>query len=154
MELTKAYIDSILMRKESKILVCTTPVSVPLCVFVHTFLVVIHEGEVHRYEVFRFWGERQPQRGVVYKDLFKPWEGNSVFVSILQRLCHGCRFKVCILAEFSEGAECILREYSNYPFSHHYKYWGPNSNTFTAWLLKKAGIAYSLPRRAIGRNFL
>jgi hypothetical protein len=41
-----------------------------------------------------------------------------------------------------------------YPFRQRYLPWpGPNSNTFVAWVLRRAGIDYRLPWKAIGRNF-
>jgi hypothetical protein len=43
---------------------------------------------------------------------------------------------------------------TRYPHAHRYLPWpGPNSNTFAAWVLREAGVALELPRRAIGRNF-
>jgi hypothetical protein len=43
---------------------------------------------------------------------------------------------------------------SHYPFCHRYLPWpGPNSNTFAAWVLRRADIGFRLPGNAIGRNF-
>jgi hypothetical protein len=42
----------------------------------------------------------------------------------------------------------------DYPFRHRYAPWpGPNSNTFAAWVLHRAGIDLKLPWRAIGRKY-
>lgn len=42
----------------------------------------------------------------------------------------------------------------SYPYLDRYRPWpGPNSNTFVAWVLRRAGIDYRLPWKAIGRNF-
>lgn len=52
------------------------------------------------------------------------------------------------LKEALEGAE------NCYPFRDRYRPWpGPNSNTFVAWALRRAGVAHPLPWKAIGRNF-
>lgn len=41
-----------------------------------------------------------------------------------------------------------------YPYLHRYRPWpGPSSNTFVAWVLRRAGIDDRLPWKAIGRNF-
>lgn len=41
-----------------------------------------------------------------------------------------------------------------YPHRHRYRpFPGPNSNTFAAWVLRRAGIDYTLPWNAIGRGF-
>ena len=48
----------------------------------------------------------------------------------------------------------VLESAEAYPFCHRYAYWpGPNSNTFAAWVLRKAGIRHALARRAIGRGY-
>ena len=52
------------------------------------------------------------------------------------------------LKKVLEGAE------KRYPFRNRYLAWpGPNSNTFVAWVLRRAGIDHPLPWKAIGRNF-
>lgn len=51
--------------------------------------------------------------------------------------------------------KAILEEaQTRYPFCDHYAPWpGPNSNTFVAWVLRRAGIDFRLPWNAIGRNY-
>ncbi|HUF81575.1 MAG TPA: DUF3750 domain-containing protein [Burkholderiales bacterium] len=63
-----------------------------------------------------------------------------------------------IAAEW-RGAEAsalraVLEQPENYPHCRHYRYWpGPNSNTFAAWALRRAGIGFELGRRAIGSGW-
>jgi hypothetical protein len=59
-----------------------------------------------------------------------------------------------------EGAEALRLKDTletaarHYPYVQRYAPWpGPNSNTFVAWVLHRAGIDFRLPRNAIGRNF-
>ena len=41
-----------------------------------------------------------------------------------------------------------------YPYCHRYRpFPGPNSNTFVAWVLRRAGIDFRLPWKAVGRSF-
>jgi hypothetical protein len=41
-----------------------------------------------------------------------------------------------------------------YPHRDRYLPWpGPNSNTFVAWVLREAGIAFALPWKALGKDF-
>jgi uncharacterized protein DUF3750 len=48
----------------------------------------------------------------------------------------------------------VLESVERYPFCHKYRYWpGPNSNTFAAWVLRKAGIRYALGPMALGKRF-
>jgi hypothetical protein len=63
-----------------------------------------------------------------------------------------------IAAEWRGLAASALREVlerpEDYPHCQRYHYWpGPNSNTFAAWVLREAGIAYPLHWRAIGSHY-
>jgi hypothetical protein len=43
---------------------------------------------------------------------------------------------------------------SQYPYCSRYLPWpGPNSNTFVAWVLRRAGIDFPLPWKAIGKDY-
>ncbi|TMH22081.1 MAG: DUF3750 domain-containing protein [Betaproteobacteria bacterium] len=45
----------------------------------------------------------------------------------------------------------VLAEPERYPHGHRYRYWpGPNSNSYVAWVLRRAGIEYALGWRGIG----
>ena len=62
------------------------------------------------------------------------------------------------LAEFAgEEANRIhaaLTSPQDYPYRETYHYWpGPNSNTYVAWILRKAGIQFGLPTGAIGKDY-
>ncbi len=66
---------------------------------------------------------------------------------------------ICHAAEWS-GAEAealasVLCRPEEYPFRDLYRYWpGPNSNTYVAWALRRAGIAVDLDPRAVGKDYL
>jgi hypothetical protein len=50
--------------------------------------------------------------------------------------------------------ETLEKAEGQYPWCRRYLPWpGPNSNTFAAWVLRRAGIDYRLPWKAIGRNY-
>jgi hypothetical protein len=49
----------------------------------------------------------------------------------------------------------VLARVDHYPHWNRYRAWpGPNSNTFVAWVLREAGIDYSLDPRAIGKDYM
>ena len=63
-----------------------------------------------------------------------------------------------IVAEWRDAAAGTLRDVlerpEEYPHCQRYHYWpGPNSNTFAAWVLRRAGIDYPLDGRAIGCTY-
>ena len=48
----------------------------------------------------------------------------------------------------------VLREVEIYPHCDRYFVWpGPNSNTFVAWVLRRAGIAHPLHWMAFGKRY-
>ena len=64
-----------------------------------------------------------------------------------------------LAAEWDGGAAqeicAVLAKAGNYPHWNRYRAWpGPNSNTFVAWVLREAGLHYSLDPRAIGKDYM
>lgn len=63
------------------------------------------------------------------------------------------------LAAVWEGADAmrlaaVLSEAPSYPWSNRYRYWpGPNSNSFVAWVLQRAGVRYALHWKGIGKRW-
>jgi hypothetical protein len=48
----------------------------------------------------------------------------------------------------------LSRAAEEYPYRDHYCAWpGPNSNTFAAWVLRRAGVTFHVPWRAHGKNY-
>jgi hypothetical protein len=49
----------------------------------------------------------------------------------------------------------VLERPEEYPFREVYRYWpGPNSNTYAAWVLARAGLLHDFDPRGIGKDFL
>lgn len=50
----------------------------------------------------------------------------------------------------------IEKAVRNYPRTHHYRAWpGPNSNTFTAWVIRRVpALEVALPALALGKDYL
>ena len=48
----------------------------------------------------------------------------------------------------------LRRAASDYPYRDRYRAWpGPNSNTFAAWTLRRAGVVFPLPWKAFGKRY-
>lgn len=48
-----------------------------------------------------------------------------------------------------------LEQPEAYPFRNCYRYWpGPNSNTYAAWNLSRAGLLHDFDPRGVGKDFL
>ena len=56
--------------------------------------------------------------------------------------------------ETAERIIAIVRQPESYPFLNRYlAFPGPNSNTYVAWVLRRAEVAHRLSRFALGRGF-
>ncbi|MCC2672589.1 MAG: hypothetical protein K0Q72_5061, partial [Armatimonadetes bacterium] len=51
--------------------------------------------------------------------------------------------------------QAVLEQPDEYPFREVYRYWpGPNSNTYAAWVLARAGLLHDFDPRGIGKDFV
>lgn len=66
----------------------------------------------------------------------------------------------CLLVREWRGASATrlcetIEQSPDYPCREHYRAWpGPNSNTYVAWILRKARVFVDLGPKAIGRDYL
>lgn len=111
----------------------------------HYWFVVFDEAGCHRWEVWQTPNAGGRSIGHVHCDLKHPDAGVG-------------GGPTRIAGEWT-GAEAlalkkVLQDSKNYPFCGKYRYWpGPNSNTFAAWVLRKAGIDHTLGPMAFGKRY-
>lgn len=117
-------------------------------VAVHYWFIVFdpEEGDWQRWEVWQC-----PEMGGmswdhVHRDMLHPDAGVG-----------GGR---CMVVREWRGATAgrlreVIEDSPDYPCRAHYRAWpGPNSNTYVAWILRKAGVSVDLGPKAIGRDYL
>jgi hypothetical protein len=111
----------------------------------HYWFVVFDGDEVHRWEVWQTRNAGGRSVGHLHCDLKHPDAGVGGGPAKLAAAWTG---------EEASRLNAVLENAAAYPFCHKYFYWpGPNSNTFAAWVLRKAGIAHTLGRTALGKRF-
>ncbi len=138
----------------------STPITFPLCFAVHTWIVLQSpEFGVHRYEIHCY---KNTQSGnYFYINSVPEKQGMPVF-GFLNYWQSSLKFNSSKIYELSgdEAHEIVLRlenEIQTYPhFNTYVLSPGPNSNTFTQWVIEKAGLAkrVQLPWNAFGKKFL
>jgi hypothetical protein len=112
---------------------------------VHYWFVVYDDTGCHRYEVWQRRNAGGRSIGHLHCDLKPPDEGVGGGPARIAAVWTG---------EEAQRLKRVLEEAERYPFCHKYRYWpGPNSNTFAAWVLRKAGIAHRLVRTALGQRY-
>ena len=113
---------------------------------VHYWFVVEQDGERHRWEVWQSAGAGGRNVGHLHCDLKLPEADVGGGPSRVEAEWAG--------DEARRIAEVLLRCGSDYPYCARYLPWpGPNSNTFVAWVLARAGVEHRLGWRGLGRNY-
>ena len=122
--------------------------SVLRAIAVHHWFVVFdpETGAITRWEVWQNRGAGGRSWGHLHQDLMpadRPVGGGPMAIE----------------AEWTGEDAARLREVlerpEEYPFPEVYRYWpGPNSNTYAAWVLARAGLLHDFDPRGIGKDFL
>ena len=125
------------------------PLPRPLSPFAwHHWFVVRHGESAERWEVWQRQNAGGESTGYIHKNLKRPESGVGGGPSVLLFTWRGAE---------AENIERILeRSWTNYPHRLRYlAFPGPNSNTYVAWILRRAGLAGDaallLRWQAIGR---
>ena len=112
---------------------------------VHYWFVIFEDGKPERWEVWQTRNAGGRSIGHVHCDLKGPDDGVGGGPACTAMEWEG---------EHASRLREVLRGSKTYPYCQRYRYWpGPNSNTFAAWVLRRAGIDFPLPRKAIGCKY-
>lgn len=112
---------------------------------VHHWFVVRSETGVYRFEVWQTANAGGQSVGHVHCNLKPPEANVGGGPSRLAKVWRGNE---------ALRIQNVLANAATYPFCHTYHYWpGPNSNTFAAWVLRKAGVKHTLGPKALGKRY-
>ena len=114
---------------------------------VHYWFVVFDDtGACHRWEVWQTKDAGGTSHGHVHCDLKSPEDGVGGGPS---------RCAATWTGDEAARIAAVLNDPASYPHRGLYRYWpGPNSNSFVAWVLRRAGIQYALHWKGIGRKWI
>lgn len=114
----------------------------------HYWFTVLHEGtgRCDRWEVWQSKDAGGTSIGHLHCNLKAPDEGVGGGPATVDAEWRG--------AEALRIHSILEQTAKAYPHCHAYVPWpGPNSNTFVAWVLKEAGINFTLHWKALGRAY-
>ena len=100
----------------------------------------------HRWEVWQWQGAGGVNWGHVHPDLMDPTAGVGGGPSRMEVQWRGAA---------AGRLARVLNDPLGYPYRSRYRAWpGPNSNTYAAWVLHRAGVEHALDRHALGKDYL
>lgn len=111
----------------------------------HYWFVLFDEHGCRRFEVWQTKNAGGKSIGHVHCDLKPADAGVGGGPARTAAQWHG---------EQARRLKAVLEKLEAYPFCQKYRYWpGPNSNTFAAWVLRKARIPHPMGPMALGKRY-
>lgn len=130
------------------------PAHFPFCFAEHTWIVTNRKGKMNRWEVLHRLNHKKNNWGYIHKDDLPVFSGITIFPyinkfywpsSIVKVVNESKKYDLCAIFDFIEQSPY------NYTNKNHYSLIGPNSNTYTNWILRNfSKISVTLPINAIG----
>lgn len=156
-------LDTVLQKDAYQVFLFTCPATLPFSFATHPWFVVNRKGTVSRYGVS--WravkneeSSRGTYRGHLHLDSRSPEEGIGIFPFVERYVWHG---RILNSIEGDDGslaqrmADFIEQSFTTYPYAERYSLFGPNSNTYVAWVLDRfPESGMRLPWNALGKNFI
>ncbi len=131
--------------------------SMPVSFASHSWLVINKKGAVSRWEVLFIKSGSKTSWGHLHLNFHSPFQGLEIFYFYPRLVWKS------YLIGFIEGnenstahqiANFIENSPKSYPYCYEYLLWGPNSNTYTQWVLDKfPEFKINLPWNSFGKNF-
>lgn len=147
-----------------KVYVFASRMPFPISMYIHTWIVVCDNDKVNRYDVWHWKNRCESSVGHVHLNLYDPWVGVMKLPLIRNSKLNVPRSESFVLESVmgdtgsvaQRVVEFLNTSYATYPYTQRYSYYpGPNSNTFTQWVLNMfPELNIKLPWNAVGKNFL
>jgi len=146
-------------KEKFQVFLLTCPATLPFAFWSHSWFVVNQRGQVSRWEIFLFQQKKHNKRwGHLHKDFYSPTRGLPIFV-----FAEDIPWQCVGLAGYLEGKKGSLAERvgdfvvdtpHNYPHCNNYYFSGPNSNSYTQWVIDHfPGCGLKLPTDAFGKDY-
>jgi hypothetical protein len=138
---------------KTEVFLCSSPAHFPLSFASHTWLVIVEDETLTRYEVLHRKNKKDTSIGHLFINRSNVFEGLGILIGF------PWKWKRKILAQIKgekakKMIEIIKSSEKNYPHKKIYSLIGPNSNTYIQWCLNQfPEWEIKLPKNAFGKNF-
>lgn len=156
---SKNDFEKLIDKDKYQVFLLSSPCSIPISFARHTWFVVNKKGSISRWEVVHtLFASGEKNWGHLKLNLQDPFLGVWIFF-FFKKLGN---FKTSLLglvegdedSEVRQMIDLIESSPENYPFREKYNYLGPNSNTYTMWVLKHfKNFNLKLPWNAFGKDY-
>ena len=133
-------------------------VPIPLNIAVHYWFVINKKGKIDRWEILAFPKQCKTSWRHLHKNVALPTTGLN---KILYKRYLKSKSNLILEISGKKGSTAekmvkfIEKSPQKYPFWNKYFLFGPNSNTYTRWVLDHfPELKFKLSWRAIGKSFL
>lgn len=144
-----------LVNKEKyQVFLFACPANVPLNFALHTWFVINKQGSISRWEVLFRKIQRKKSWGHLYTDFFSPFQGIEIFTFSQKYFWKGKLLGQIEGETAKRMIEFIESSPTKYPYCYKYFLRGPNSNTYTQWVLNNfPEFKTVLPYNSFGKNY-
>lgn len=126
------------------------PAHFPFWFASHTWFVCNNK----RYEVLYTKNTKNPELGFIHLKTSKVCEGLRCFSFLKKPKWKPVEVKKYTQEQSEELSRFLESSVNEYPYKNIYRLQGPNSNTYTAWILKQTGLSKKdMPLNAFGKGY-
>jgi hypothetical protein len=152
--------QNLVEKEKYQVFLFTSPCSLPISCFAHPFFVINKKGNLWRYEIIhrKSNGKSDNHFGHLIINFFPLFSGVNIIPYYFKHFYF--KAKLRDVASGDEGSEVkkmidfIENSPNVYPYINKYRYMGPNSNTYTQWVLDHfKNLNFKLPWNAFGKGF-
>lgn len=151
-------ITKLINKNKYQVFLLVTKVFRPYQFAVHSWIMTSNKGKLKRWDVFDVKNRKGKKWGYVYLNGKELWEGGNIYEDkeypkydskVIGIIGGGKNSLAQKIIQFTD------KHAKDYPMRDKYvRYPGPNSNTFTQWILNRFPEAnWKLPWNAFGKNY-
>jgi hypothetical protein len=146
----KPRIDS----KAYQVFLLTSPCNLPGFFAAHTWFVVNDHGKLERWEHRFKINTQEKSWSHIHKNFLPPFQGLGYFYGHNDKHWKAKLLKVIEGPKAESLANFIKNSPNSYPLMGKARWYGPNSNTYTRWILDNfPELDIKLPWNAIGKGY-
>ena len=145
---------AISLKNNMQVRLCVCPAAFPVSFALHAWFEVFDGDTTNRYEVLHF---KNFQKQFIHINFYPAKSGIRKWIWGSAQLHDPSTVKCLAIFEGEiarQIAQTLQESLSTYPAIDRYRLWGPNSNSYVAWILAQSPkVQVTLPGMALGKRY-